>query len=142
VGDKGISVTGPRWYLGKTGGSLSLVSDRNGTVDEGERRDVELLEADGGERSLEVKRPAKKIFAFSYWDLPMRAGSTGDSGMGVDDLQEMFDSIDTGESLTLRAPRERGPVDYVVALTSDFHRSELSLVPERTEACTFTLEEL
>lgn len=135
-------MTGPRWYLGKTGGALSLLSDRNGSVEEGERRDVELLEADGGARSVEVKRPTKKIFAFGYSDLPMRSGSTGDSGMGVDDLQDLFDSIATGESLTLRAPRERGPVDYVVALTTEFHRSDLSLLPERTEACTFTLEEL
>ena len=135
-------MTGPRWYLGKTGGSLSLLSDRNGTFDEPERRDVELLEVDGGGRHLEVKRPAKKIFAFAYEDLPMRAGSTGDSGMGVEDLQELFNSIDTGQSLTLQVPRERGLVDYVVALTSEFHRSALSLLPERTEACTFTLEEL
>lgn len=135
-------MTGPRWYLGKTGGALTLLTDRNGSVEEGERRDVELLEADGGTRSLEVKRAPKKIFAFGYEDLPMRAGSTGDSGAGVDDLQALFDSIATGESLTLRAPRERGPVDYVVALTTEFHRSGLSLLPERTEACTFTLEEL
>ena len=135
-------MTGPRWYLGKTGGALSFLSDRNGTFEEPERREVELLEADGGERCLEVKRPAKKIFAFSYEDLPMRASSTGDSGMGVDDLEELFNSIATGESLTLRVPRDRGLVDYLVALTSDFHRSQLSLAPERTESCAFTLEQL
>jgi len=134
-------MTGPRWYLGKTGSTLRLLSDRNGKVEEGERREVELLEADGGGRTVEVKRTLK-VFAFTYEDLPMRAGSTGDSGMGVDDLEELLNSIATGESLTLRVPRERGLVDYVVAPSTEFHRSELSLLPERTESCTFTLEQL
>lgn len=111
-------------------------------MEQGERVDSELLEADGGERFLEVKRPPRKIFAFSYWDLPMRASSTGDGGMGVDDLQALFNSVGTGENLTLRVPEEAGLVDYLVAKTTEFKRSGLSLVPERTEDCSFTLEHL